>query len=151
DGNTRVLLGTRLRGEARDSVAALVHSAGFPDAGAVLDPHAIAAYRQRLTELQAELEEASAFHDVGRVEKLQSEREFVMQELVGAVGLRRRARKAASSQEHARVNVTRAIRTAIARVTEVHPALGQHLTQTIKTGTCCLYAPDPSTALSWQF
>lgn len=151
DCSIRVLPGTRLCGEARDSAAALVQSTGFTDAGAVLDPHAIAAYRQRLTELQDEIEEASALHDIGRVEKLQTEHEFVMQELVGAVGLGGRARKAASPQEHARVNVTRAIRTAIARVTEVQPALGQHLALTIKTGTFCLYAPDPSTALSWQF
>lgn len=150
DGSTRVLLGTRLYRETRDPAAGTVQSAGLTDAGAVLDPQALAAYRQRLTELQAELEKAQAFHDIGRVEKLHAERECVTHELVGAVGRGGRARRAVSPQEHARVNVTRAIRTAIARVTAVHPALGRHLTQTIKTGIFCVYVPDPSTAPSWQ-
>jgi hypothetical protein len=49
------------------------------------------------------------------------------------------------------VNVTRAIRTAITRVAEVHPALGQYLTQTIKTGTFCSYVPEPHMVLTWEF
>jgi hypothetical protein len=60
-------------------------------------------------------------------------------------------RKAASPQERARVNVTRAIRTAITRVAEVHPTLGQYFTQTIKTGTFCSYVPGSRSSLTWQF
>lgn len=151
DFSTSSLTGISLLNETRDPATANVHIAGFTDAGEVLDPQAKAAYRQRLTELRDELAEAQEFNDVGRVEKLQDELEFVTQELVGAVGLQGRARKAASPQESARVNVTRAIRTAIARVAEVHPALGRYLTQTIKTGTFCVYVPDPHTPLTWQF
>ena len=137
--------------EPRDSAAASVHITGFTDAGDALDPQAKAEYRQRLHELQADLEEAQTFNDIGRVEKLQAELEFVTQELVGAVGLGGRMRKAASPQERARVNVTRAIRTAMTRIAEVHPALGQHLTQAIKTGTFCAYVPAPHPTLTWQF
>jgi hypothetical protein len=151
DFATSSLTGRSLLGETQDPAATTVHIAGFTDAGEVLDPQAKAAYRQRLTELQAELEEAQEFNDVGRMEKLRAELEFVTQELAGAVGLRGRARKAASPQERARVNVTRAIRTAIARVTEAHPALGQYLTRTIKTGTFCAYVPTPHTPPTWQF
>jgi tetratricopeptide (TPR) repeat protein len=151
DFSASALTGTSLLSEARDPATATVHIAGFTDAGEVLDPQAKAAYRQRLTELQAELDEAHEFNDVGRVEKLQDELEFVTHELAGAVGLRGRARKAASPQERARVNVTRAMRTAIARVAEVHPVLGQYLTQTIKTGAFCVYMPEPHTSLTWQF
>ncbi len=151
DFSTSSLTGTSLLSEARDPTMATVHIAGVTDAGEVLDPQAKATYRQRLKELQAELSEAQEFNDAGRVEKLRDELEFVTQELVGAVGLRGRARKAASPQERARVNVTRAIRTAITRVTETHPALGQYLTQTIKTGAFCVYVPDPYTPLTWQF
>ena len=151
DLNASSLTGINLVDEIRDLATATVHIASFTDAGEVLDPQAKAAYRQRLKELQSELEEAREFNDVGRVEKLQDEFEFVTQELVGAVGLKGRARKAASPQERARVNVTRAIRTAITRIAEVHPSLGQHLTQTIKTGTFCSFVPDPHTPLTWQF
>ncbi|NOT58225.1 MAG: adenylate/guanylate cyclase domain-containing protein [Deltaproteobacteria bacterium] len=151
DFDANPLSAARLLSETRDPAAATVHLAGFTDAGEVLDPQARAAYRQRLTELHAELEEAREFHNLGRVENLQDEIEFVMQELVGAVGLRGRARKSASPQERARVNVTRAIRTAIIRVAEALPALGHYLTQTIKTGYGCAYTPTPTTELHWQF
>jgi hypothetical protein len=124
---------------------------GFTDAGEVLDPQAKAAYKQRLQELQAELEEAQAFNDPGRAEKLREEIDFLTQELVQAVGLGGRARKAASPVERARVNVTRAIRTAITKITDSHPALGQYLAQTIKTGTFCTYIPEPNLSVDWQF
>jgi predicted ATPase len=149
--STSSLTGIRLLGETRDPATAPVHIVGFTDAGEILDSQAKTAYRQRLTELQAELDEAREFNDVGRVEKLQDELYFVTQELVGAVGLGKRARKAASPQERARVNVTRAIRTAITRITEVHPALGLYLSQTIKTGAFCSYVPPPHIGLTWQF
>jgi tetratricopeptide (TPR) repeat protein len=131
-----------------DSVSAV---GGFTDAGEVLDPQAKAAYKQRLQELQAELEEAQAFNDPGRAEKLREEIDFLTQELVQAVGLGGRTRKAASPVERARVNVTRAIRTAITKITDSHPALGQYLTQTIKTGTFCVYTPDSHLSVDWQF
>jgi len=74
-----------------------------------------------------------------------------MQELARAVGFAGRARKAASPGERARVNVTRAIKTAIEKIGKSHPALGQYLTRTIKTGTFCSYAPDPHKPFFWQF
>lgn len=151
DFSTNTQIGTSLLSEARDPAAATIHLTGFTDAGEILDPQAKAAYRQRLKEIQDELNEAHEFNDIGRVEKLQDELEFVTQELTGAIGLRGRARKSASPQERARVNVTRAIRTAITRVTEAHPALGQYLTHTIKTGTFCVYLPDPRASLPWEF
>ena len=129
----------------------LALQAGLGDAGEVLDARAQAAYKQRIAELREDLEEAQAFNDEGRVEKLQGELEFLMQELTQAVGLGGRSRKAASSTERARVNVTRAIRTAITRIAASHPSLGQYLEQTIKTGTACSYTPDPSQELPWQF
>ena len=29
------------------------------------------------------------------------------------------------------------------------PQLGQHLTQTVRTGTYCAYAPDPGASAAW--
>ena len=114
------------------------------DAGEVLDAQAKAAYKQRLQELQAELEEAQAWNDAGRVEKVQAEIAFLTDELTRAVGLGGRVRKAASPAERARVNVTLAIRTARKRITANHPALGQYLSRTIKTGYFCAYIPNPT-------
>lgn len=123
---------------------------GFTDAGEVLDAPARAAYKQRLAALQAELAEAQAWHDPGRSAALQAEIEFVTRELLQAVGLGGRARKAASPAERARVNVTRALRSAMSRITTLHPACGHYLAQTIHTGTFCVYTPDPQQPVTWQ-
>jgi tetratricopeptide (TPR) repeat protein len=120
------------------------------DAGEVLDPRARAAYRARLAELSAEREEAEAMHDLGRVERLQAELDFVGRELAAAVGLGGAARRAGSAAERARVNVTRALKSAIGRLAAADPALGAHLEHAVRTGTFCVYTPDPRAAVRWQ-
>jgi hypothetical protein len=121
------------------------------DAGEALDPQARAAYRQRISDLQTELVEADAFNDLGRIEKIREEIDFLTQELAQAIGLGGRARRVGSPTERARVTVTKAIRTVLARITETHPALGQYLTLTLRTGTECVYRPDARQPVTWQF
>ena len=132
---------TSARAIEREAVAEHATAEVIGDAGEMLDPQAQAAYRQRLKDLQVELEEAQEFNDVGRVDQLQTELDFLTRELSQAVGLGGRARKAASSSERARVNVTRAIRTAIKRIKDSHPNCGTYLSRTIKTGAFCVYMP----------
>ena len=67
-----------------------------------------------------------------------------------AVGLGGRERRAGSHAERSRVNVTRAISLALAKIDESHPALGEHFARTIKTGTFCSYAPDPRAPIEWE-
>lgn len=124
---------------------------GLNDAGDVLDTQAKATYQRRLHELQEELAEAQAFNDVGRVEKIQTELDFLTREITRAVGLGGRARKAASPAERARVNVTLAIKTALKRIAAHHPALNQYLTRTIKTGYSCMYTPEAHPPVEWRF
>jgi eukaryotic-like serine/threonine-protein kinase len=125
-------------------------SAGLGDAGEALDGQARAAYKQRVRDLQEELEEAKEFNDIGRVEKLEDEIEFLTQELAGAVGLGGRNRKAASASERARVNVTRAIKAVIKKTGEQSESLGLYFATTIKTGNFCSYLPDPRFPVSWR-
>ncbi len=146
-GGTIVFLETSTREKAADEAEEL---ASFTDAGEMLDPQARAAYKRRLKDLQAELEEAQGFNDLGRMEKVQDEIDFLTQELSHTVGLGGRMRKAASPAERARVNVTRALKAAIKKITESHPSLGEYLTRTVKTGTFCSYIPDPHLSLAWQ-
>lgn len=120
------------------------------DAGALLDPQAKASYRRRLGELEEEVEDAEAMGDADRAERGRSEREFIARELAAAVGLGGRDRVAASASERARVNVTRAIKAALARIAEHSPALGKHLEATVRTGTFCAYEPDPRIPVAWQ-
>ncbi len=46
--------------------------------------------------------------------------------------------------------VRRAIKAALATIDTHHPALGQHLRATVRTGTYCAYTPDPRIPVDWQ-
>jgi hypothetical protein len=116
----------------------------------MLDATAKAAYRARLDELQAEVEDAEAWNDSARAAKAQAERDFLVAELVRAVGLGGRDRRAASHAERARLNATRAIRASMANVARANPELGRHLTSTIRTGRYCSYTPDPRAPIAWE-
>ena len=120
------------------------------DAGELLDAQAKAAYKARLDELEAELEEAEGFNDPGRAATAAAERDFLVDELARAVGLGGRDRRAASHAERARLNVTRAIRAAMANLARANPPLGRHLSATIRTGRYCSYTPDPRAPITWQ-
>ncbi|HXW21477.1 MAG TPA: hypothetical protein VEK14_01050, partial [Rhodomicrobium sp.] len=124
---------------------------GAPDdAGEMLDSEAKAAYKRRLDELSEELEDAEQFQDVERAEKIREEKDALAKELRRAVGLGGRDRRAASISERARINVTRAIKSAIERIAENNAGLGRMLAKTIKTGTFCSYVPDPREPIFWQ-
>jgi hypothetical protein len=125
-------------------------AAGFGEAGAVLDSRAKAEYRRRMEELSEEIEEAVSFNDPERAAAAEAELDALKTELVRAVGLGGRDRAAASSAERARLNVTRAIRSAVQRIAAAHPELGEHLRLTIRTGTFCSYQPDPAARVVWD-
>lgn len=112
------------------------------DSGDVLDREAIAAYRERLVEVEEELREAEGWNDVARVESARSEAEFLRAELSRAVGLGGRSRKSGADTERARVNCQRRIRDAMKRIGEQDAAMGKHLLLSVKTGTFCVYQPD---------
>jgi len=120
------------------------------DPGPVLDDQAKAAYRRRLAELTADLEEAERFADPERAARARAEVDALTEQLAGAVGLGGRDRRLPSPAERARVNVTKAIRTAIRRISEHDPALAEHLRRTVRTGTFCVYAADPATPQRWE-
>jgi hypothetical protein len=120
------------------------------DAGELLDATAKAAYKARVEELRAELEEAEGFNDPVRAARARQELDFLAGELARAVGLGGRDRRAASHAERARLNVTRAIRAAMANLSRANPSLGRHLAVTIRTGRYCSYTPDPRAPLTWE-
>jgi tetratricopeptide (TPR) repeat protein len=122
--------------------AAVLSRAALGDAGEMLDARAKNAYRRRLTETEADMEQARALGDTERVGQAEFERDFLVRELSRAVGLGGRDRRAASASERARVAVTRAIRYAIASIQSHDRELGAHLDAAIRTGTYCTYAPD---------
>jgi hypothetical protein len=121
------------------------------DAGEILDERAKNAYRRRLAEIDDDIDQARALGDTERAAQADAERDFLIRELSRALGLGGRDRRAASASERARVAVTRAVRQAIARIDEHHPQLGEHLNRAIRTGTYCVYLPDPRAPTGWTF
>jgi hypothetical protein len=124
--------------------------AAMPDAGAVLDEPAKHAYRDRIAELETEIEEARRWNDLERTARAEGELDALTRELASAVGLGGRDRRAASDSERARVSVTKAVRGAVRRLEDQHPELGRHLTLAVHTGTFCTYDPDPRAPVSWD-
>jgi hypothetical protein len=51
--------------------------------------------------------------------------------------------------ERARVNVTRRIAAALEKIAAVHPAASQYLETTVRTGTACVFLPDPRFPVTW--
>jgi hypothetical protein len=110
------------------------------DLGATSDRAALAAYRRRLEELDDEIADAGS--GARRLEALQDERDALLAEVRAATGLGGRTRTVGSTQERARVAVTKAIGTALARITAAAPPTGAHLTAAVHTGTVCRYQPE---------
>lgn len=128
----RELPATELMGAAVDSA----------DLGPVIDTTARRAYEGRIIDLQQELDEAEALGDLARAERARTELDELVDALSAATGIGARTRRAGGSAERARSAVTRRIREAIRRVTDVHPTLGAHLRRAVRTGRWCAYEPD---------
>lgn len=124
------------------------HGGGLPGAGAststgeVIDAQARQAYRKRLHDLESDLDEATLAGDEVRATRAQAERDALVEQLTAAYGLGGRARFGNDPVERARTTVTKRIRDTIARIERLHPALGQHLRHSVKTGRYCAYTPE---------
>jgi hypothetical protein len=134
---------------AADLVAGLAGLSGAAgDVGGahpVLDHEAIAEYRNRLKRLDAEIGQLESAGDPSRASLLgqaRAERDWLVAQLSGAGGFAGRTRSFPDQPERARVAVGKAIRRALARVTEADAVIGEHLRQTVRTGVRCSYWPD---------
>ena len=133
-GSGRDRAGGRCSRRAATAIAAF-------GADPVLDDRARAAYRARLADLDEELAQADAHHDIERSARLAAEREALIDELARATGLGGRRRRLGDATERARTTVTARIRDAIGRIERAHPELGRHLRASIVTGAWCAYRP----------
>jgi hypothetical protein len=116
-------------------VAGLSGTSG--EAGAaqrVLDPEAIAEYRSRLKRLDTEIDEL----EPERARQARAERDWLVAQLSSAAGFGGRTRAFPDQPERARVAVGKAIRRALARITEADAVIGEHLRQTVHTGVTLL-------------
>jgi hypothetical protein len=126
--------------DLNDPAGTAIVETGLDEAGSGgLDRTAREAYRSRLADIEEALEEARERNDPGRVEVLLEEQDALQRELSRAYGLGGRRRASGTAAERARVNVTRRLRDAIARIGEQLPEAGRYLDTTVKTGTYCKY------------
>jgi hypothetical protein len=117
--------------------------------GELADRQALAAYRQRLHDLDADLAEAEEWSDSGRLAAAQAERDALLDEIGRATGLRGQPRTSGSSHERARVSVQKAVSTAIDRIESVDRDLGRHLRARVRTGLTCSYEPEADDGVTW--
>ena len=101
--------------------------------------------KTRVRDLQQEIDEADAAHDLGRADRAREELDQIVEHLSGALGLGGRARQMGSAAERARSAVTWRIRNAIRKIASAHPRLGRHLENGVRTGTFCVYEPETPT------
>lgn len=137
-----VLLANR---EREVHVRALEGVEGLPPvtAQAALDDAAVGAYRDRLRDLDVELDEADRHADVERAAKLAAERDALVEELTRSLGLGGR-RRAISGEpdERLRKAVSARVKASIDRLEDLHPPLGRHLRHAVRTGYWCSYVPE---------
>ncbi len=118
--------------------------------GPALDATAKRAYRARVAALDEAVADAERHGDDAAAEAARAERDAVARELELAVGMGGRDRESGSHAERARVNVTRAIRSAIKRIAGYDPQLGAELRDAVRTGAFCSYSPDPRRPRRWR-
>jgi hypothetical protein len=115
----------------------------------LLDEEAKVRYRQRLSELDDELDRAASRGDDRRVSALEAEREALLQELRAAAGLGGRTRRLGDEAERARKTVTARIRDVLRKLDQHHPLLAQHLRETVSTGATCSYSTQSTGSVDW--
>ncbi len=130
---------------------ATVSIGGLGDAGEMLDAKAKQEYQRRLVDLREELDDLRERGDETRAARVESEIEFLHREIARAVGLGGRDRRAGSAAERARLNVTRAIKSALQKISEHNSQVGELLDRSIKTGSFSCYLANPRTPITWRF
>lgn len=124
---------------------------GSPDrsgpAGKLADRRALDAYRQRLRQLDDEIEHAVENHDLGRQTSLDQEKQALLTELRRVARPGNQSRQFASyPAERARKAVAARLRDTIRKLRTDLPDLAVHLDQAIATGTYCRYRAGPDDA-----
>jgi tetratricopeptide (TPR) repeat protein len=112
----------------------------------VFDLRARQDIRQRLRDLETEVEEADANSDLGRAERARDERSELLATLMPALGLGGQARRLNDPMERARKTVSARIRSSIDRIRSGHPSLARHLERSVDTGLWCVYNSENSVA-----
>jgi hypothetical protein len=107
----------------------------------IIDDLARRRYKQRLSELGAEIDDSEATDNPERAAMARAERDWLLDELATATGLGGRVRRFTGNAERARVAVSKAVRRALDRIAQADPVIGGELRATVETGMRCCYRP----------
>jgi hypothetical protein len=105
----------------------------------VLDARAKDAYRRRIEELRAEIDDGEACADLERAARGRVELDRFLEELARATGFAGRTRSFDDTAERARVSVHKAIKRAVAMIAEVEPTVGHEIRSRLVTGMRCVF------------
>lgn len=105
----------------------------------LLDPIAKAAYRAKIGELRAEIEDAESCADIGRAAIARDQLDQLIVELERATGLGGRSRAFSDDAERARVSVRKALTRALAAVGAQDPILAAEINERLATGALCTF------------
>lgn len=111
----------------------------------ILDSKAKKEYKERLNEIDKELEEANKNNDIGQIEKLEEEKQAIVDELKNATAIKGKPRHFSDEPEKARKMITEAIKRSLEAIKEHDKDLYEYLDKHIKTGTTFFYNPEQST------
>ncbi len=126
----------------------VVRAARSMGADPVLDDEAKIRYKQRLTQLDDEIDRAALRGDATRASRLNAERDALLTELRAAAGLAGRTRRLGDEAERARKTVTARIRDTLRKLDDQHPELAAHLRESVSTGATCVY--QPAKPMTWS-
>lgn len=119
------------------------------DANPLADKAALRQYRERLLDLPEEIEAANRAEDEAEVHRLTAEQEGLRRELETTTGLRGASRRFTDQQRLATDRVRKAIGAILSVITKAHPALGEHLSASLKHRGSSAPCYDPPHAVPW--
>lgn len=113
------------------------------------DATAMAAYRHRYEELEADIAQARAKNDLGRLSRLQEERQMLGEEVARIALPNGDSKSSTNEREQLRRNVFMAIDRALKKIQQYLPELAEHLRPpTLIRGNSPSYRPHPP--VEWE-
>ena len=117
---------------------------------AVLDPEAVRSLRQRVRDLERQVDEATLAGHHEEAAARQEEIDEIVRHAGAAMGASGRARRFNDAAERARTAVQKAIRRAIGSIDRDAPRLGEALRASVRTGHRCCYEPAAGAPEAWD-
>jgi hypothetical protein len=109
----------------------------------LLDSAARQAYREQVTALQDEIDDADRCADIERAARARLDLDRLLEELAAVTGLGGVTRQFGHDPERARIAVYKALKRAVATIADAQPELGREIGARLVTGTRCVFLPRP--------